>query len=52
MSPHERKTEADPGGGSLWSDWLSRTQALLAPRPANRAVLEAARRAGLETAAP
>ena len=42
MSPHQRKTEAGPGGGSLWSDWLNRTQAPFAPRPANRAVLGAA----------
>ena len=42
MSPHQRKTEPGPGGGSLWSDWLSRTQAPLGPRPANRAVLGAA----------
>ena len=31
MSPHQRKTEPGPGGGSLWSDWLSRTQAPLGP---------------------
>jgi membrane fusion protein, multidrug efflux system len=42
MSPHQRKTEPGPGGGSLWSDWLSRTQAPLGPCPANRAVLGAA----------
>ena len=42
MSPHQRKTEPGPDGGSLWSDWLSRTQAPLGPRPANRAVLGAA----------
>src|SRR5829696_1748269 len=42
MSPHQRKTEPGPGGGSLWSDWLSRTQAPLGPRPANRAVPPAA----------
>ena len=42
MPPHQRKTEPGPDGGSLWSDWLSRTQAPLAPRPANRAVPGAA----------
>ena len=42
MSPHQRKAGAGPSGGSVWFDWLNRTQAPLGPRPANRAVLGAA----------
>ena len=42
MSPHKRKTEAGLNGGSLWSEWLTRTQAPLGPHPANRVVRRAA----------
>ena len=42
MSPHQRKTEAGQNGGSVWFDWLNRTQAPLGPGSANRAVLGAA----------
>ena len=42
MSPDQRKARPSQEGGSLWSDWLSRTQAPLGPRLAARAVLGAA----------
>ena len=51
MSPDQRKARPSQEGGSLWFDWLGRTQAPLGPRSANRAVQGAAALALLAGAA-
>src|SRR5215207_7547841 len=39
MTPQQRKSVPSRQDGSPWSDWMARTQASLAPRTANRAVV-------------
>jgi membrane fusion protein, multidrug efflux system len=42
MSPHQRKAEPGPINGSIWLDWLTRTQASFSATGANRSARAAA----------